>query len=212
MGCLTLPFKLLAGLLLVAALALGWLYRDRLLREARTWLPHWPETATAGRPGAEALERARDKVDSMNAWRTDSIVLDASEAASLLAAGLDSAVRWRLDSLSLELREDAIGISAHVRTEGFPREALGIFSGMLEPSEPMAAAGPLRADRPGWAAWRVEELAVRNLPLPRDVVPRLVDRALGGGGGAVPLPLPEGVGGLRVRPLGITFYRRTAQP
>ena len=33
MGCLSLPFKLLGGVALVLALAVGWLYRDRLSAE-----------------------------------------------------------------------------------------------------------------------------------------------------------------------------------
>ena len=48
MGCLTAPFKLIGCLVVIVALALGYLYRDRLKSEAKP-----PHRAGAGR-GAEA--------------------------------------------------------------------------------------------------------------------------------------------------------------
>ena len=58
MGCLTAPFKLLGCLVLVAALGLGWLYRDRLEHEARRVIDRVRHVApsAAGRPGVSALE------------------------------------------------------------------------------------------------------------------------------------------------------------
>ena len=38
MGCLTAPFKLVGCLGLIILLGIGWLYRDRILREGRRLL------------------------------------------------------------------------------------------------------------------------------------------------------------------------------
>jgi hypothetical protein len=54
-GCLTAPFRALGCLVVVGGLALGWLYRDQVVRTARGWLqraeaPAAVSTST-GRPG-----------------------------------------------------------------------------------------------------------------------------------------------------------------
>ena len=54
MGCLTAPFKLLGCLGLVAALAVGWLYRDRLADE----LAGLVGASVAARPATSRPARA----------------------------------------------------------------------------------------------------------------------------------------------------------
>jgi len=84
MGCLSAPFKLLGGLGLIVLLAIGWLYRDRLAKEFHRLLGTGltpGETVTSGRPGSRALLSARSKIDSLNGWRADSVILTPSEVA-----------------------------------------------------------------------------------------------------------------------------------
>ena len=89
MGCLAAPFKLLGVIGLVAALAIGWLYRDRLGTELKRIMnrPDSGEPTGAGRPGARALISANAKIDSLNGWGADSVVLTPSEVASLMGLG-----------------------------------------------------------------------------------------------------------------------------
>ena len=77
---------MLGCLVLLGAIALGWLYRDRLTSEVRRRFGGRPPVvATAvGRPGLRALESARAKIDSLNGWHADSIVLTPSEVASVM--------------------------------------------------------------------------------------------------------------------------------
>jgi hypothetical protein len=153
LGCITLPFRLALLALLLAGAYLGWRNRDRIadmlgLRPAVTVAPE-----SRGQPTGRGLARALEKVDSLNGWRADSIVLSAGEMASLIGAGLPALVRRDIDSLRVELLEGAIRVCGRIRTEGLPREVLGPFAGALRPWEPAgspaASGSPRRVVRNG---------------------------------------------------------------
>jgi hypothetical protein len=210
MGCLTAPFKLVGYLVVIAALFLGWLYRDRLATEARKVLGGFSGGATAasvGRPGSHAIISAHAKIDSLNGWRADSVVLSASEVASLIGAGLSPALRSQLDSLRVELQDGSVAVSANLATARLPRELIGPLAIGLRDREPIEAAGPLRVVAPRTAEWAVRSLSIRSIPLPRDAVPKLVSRALGDSTRrTVPVRIPAGIGEIIVRPSGATLF------
>ena len=215
MGCLTAPFKLLFFLVLVAALVLGWLYRDRLAAMGRAaWREARGEpavTTETGSPGASSLESARRKIATLAAGRADSVVLDASETASLLREGLDPYASTFFDSMQVRLADGSIGVAAVVRTDRLPANVLGPFARAIRPREPMSAEGPLTVSEAGRGSWEVRRMQFRNIPLPRDAVPKLLGRAVGDSTmRALPIRLPAAVRGARVRPGGLTLYR-TAQ-
>jgi hypothetical protein len=211
MGCLTAPFRLLGCLVLVTALGLAWLYRDRLEYEARRVIDRAREVApSSGRPGVSALESANAKVDSLNGWRADSVVLTPSEFASLVGSGMDPQLRARLDSLRVELLDGEIRVRARLHTAALSPELVGPLAGALGPTEPVDAAGPLRVTRPGAGEWRVRSFRIGNFPVPDEMVPRLVGQALGDPDRTtVPVKVPEGVRAIRVRPGGATLYGAT---
>lgn len=211
MGCLTAPFKLLFLLLFVAALALGWLYRDRIGDVARAaWrevrgAPPAPAVA-AGTPTSAGLSGARRKIAAL-AGGADSVVLTPDETASLLRDGLDPYAGAFFDSMRVRLAEGSIGVSASVRTERLPAGLLGPFGGALRPREPVSAQGPLTVTAPGRGAWTIQRARFRDIPLPRDAVPRLIGRATGDTSlRALPVRLPRGVHDVRVRADGVTLY------
>jgi hypothetical protein len=210
MGCLTAPFKLLFLLAIVAALAYGWLHRGELLarlhRYANGPVATAPASAT-GRPGSRALGAASAKVDSLNGWRADSVVLTASEAASLIGKGLDPAVRSQLDSLRVTLGSGEIDVSASVATARLPRDLLGPFASAVGPREPIGAGGPVEVSGPGVASWRITRARIRNFPVPGSAIPTLLGRAFGDSARrGVSIALPAGVRDLRIRPSGVTLY------
>jgi hypothetical protein len=209
MGCLTAPFKLIGCLGLVAALGLGWLYRDRLVREGRR-LVGGGTVVTAestGRPGIRALKTARAKIDSLNGWRADSVVLTPSEVASLVGSGLDPALRRQLDSLRVRLLDEEIVLLARLRTARLPREAVGPLAVALRETEPIEATGTLRVVEPGQGEWTVRSFRIRDFPVPADLVPGLIARALDRKRqDAVPVKMPAGIAEIRVRPDGATLY------
>ena len=212
MGCLTAPFKLLGCLGLLIALGAAWLYRDRLEHEARQVIERvrGVTPSPAGRPGVSALESARAKVDSLNGWRADSVVLTPSEFASLVGSGMDRQLRGQLDSLQIELLEGEIRVSARLRTAGLSPELMGPLAGALGPTEPVDAAGPVRVTKPGVGEWRVRSFRIGELPVPDEMIPRLVGQALGDRRRtAVPVKVPEGVRAIRVRPGAAILYGAT---
>ena len=209
MGCLSAPFKLLGGLGLIVLLAIGWLYRDRLADEVHRLLGTGltpGETVTSGRPGSRALLSARSKIDSLNGWRADSVILTPSEVASMIGVGLDPSVRSQLDSLEVQLLDGSIGVSALLSTARLPRELTGPLAVALRPKERIEAAGPLRVVEPRQAEWAVQSFRIRNFPIPRDAVPKLVSRALGDSSrSTVPIRIPAGIRDIRIRPSGATL-------
>ena len=212
MGCLTAPFKLLGCLGLIVALGLAYLYRDRLEHEGRRLIERIQGIvpSSSGRPGVSSLESAKAKVDSLNGWRADSVVLTASEFASLMGSGMDRELRSQLDSLQVELLDGEIQVSARLRTGRLPQEMIGPLSGALRPTEPVRAAGPVRVTRPGAGEWRVRSFRIGDLTVPDDMVPGLVGRALGDPERTtVPVKVPEGIRSIRVRPGGATLYGAT---
>ena len=214
MGCLTAPFKVVGCLGLIAALVVGWLYRDRVLREGRRLLdrveaPRSTGAAPAplGRPGTRALASARAKIDSLNGWRADSVVLSPSEVASLMGSGLSPKFRRELDSLRVELLAGEVRVHARLRTARLPQELIGPLAVALRPNEPVEATGPLRVTGPGTGEWAVRSFQIRDIPVPASAVPRLVSRALDDPNReTVPWTVPAGIRAIHVHPGGATLY------
>jgi hypothetical protein len=214
-GCRSVLSRLLLWLLLAALAYLGWRERSRI---ASAWhrladRPAPGAEGTTGRPGEAPLRRARDKIDSLNGWRADSVVLTAAEFASLVGDGLDRRVRDELDSLAVTLGHDRIAVAGRIRTAGLPRDVLGPLAGALAEWEPVDAAGPVRVAGPGRAEWRVDAFQVRDFAFPREMVPRIVGWVAGNRADSVlTVGIPDGIGGVLVHPDGVTLYPSSRQP
>lgn len=213
MGCLAAPFRALGCLVLIALLALGWLYRDRLVPEGHRLLDRiLAPSASSGpasepaRPGTRALASARAKIESLDGAHADSVVLTPAEVASLIGNGLSPELRRELDSLRVELLDGQIRVHARLRTEHLPKDALGPLAHALGPTEPVEAAGPLRVTGPRKGEWAVRSLRIRDVPIPGPAVPHLMERILGGSRETVPWTVPAGVRAIRVRPGGAILY------
>ncbi len=211
-GCLTLPFRLLGCLGLVLVVAAGYLYRDRIFDYVERFPGRGPAAADAvGHPSDGGARRALDKIDSLNAWRADSVVLTAAEMASLVHAGLDPAFRHQVDSISVVLKEGRIGIEASLLTDRIPRNALGPLESMVDEREHLSAEGTVELVEPGRAVWIVDRLALGGFPFPREMIPRLLEQALGSHSSEVPLVVPRGLRAVRIRPGGVSLFGSTTE-
>jgi hypothetical protein len=124
----------------------------------------------------------------------------------MIGVGLDPSVRSQLDSLEVQLLDGSIGVSALLSTARLPRELTGPLAVALRPKERIEAAGPLRVVQPRQAEWAVHSFRIRNFPIPRDAVPKLVSRALGDSSrSTVPIRIPAGIREIRIRPSGATL-------
>ncbi len=202
-----------AFMMVVAALGVGWLYRDLVVDAARTALDRSPPASPLGRPSPEASASGTRKLRALVfGSTTDSVVLNPSETASLLQEGIEPFLRGNMDSLEVELMDGGLGIQARIRTERLPTDLLGPLGALIEPWEEIAAAGPLRLVEAGHGEWQVERLSIRGFPFPPDMVGAMVSRiAEGTSGGAVPVPVPNGIRAIAISPSGLVLYRRRGE-
>jgi len=100
-----------------------------------------------------------------------------------------------------------VAVSAKLATSRLPRELTGPLAIALREREPVEAAGPIQVTGPGRAEWAVRSFRIREFPIPRDAVPRLVAKAFGDTGRrTIPIRIPQGIREIRVRPSGATLF------
>jgi len=206
-GCLTLPFRLAAGLLLVLGLVAGWYYRDDVVRFARRQMGMTEPPSAVGRPAAGGIEGARRRLDSVVRARADSVVLSPDEVAGLLARALAQAVDRAPDSLEVELREGEVAVRAHLPTAPLPGAIRDLLGGVLRPSEPVELSGPVALRRAGVGEWEIRRVRVRGIPIPSGLIERLVAPYRGGiEGSTIRFEVAPAITGIRVTPRGLTLY------
>jgi hypothetical protein len=202
LGRLVLAFILL---LLVAA---GWLYRDELARWVRGRLHPATEAARVGHPSQVAMASATAKGDSLLRFRPDSILLTPDEMASLIASGARFLPAGALDSISVELGDRTIRIRTLVRTTRLPKRLLDMIPVTPDSLEEVIAAGTLTPVRAGVAELALTRVLVRGLPVPSEMVARIIGKVTGkADDGRLEIVMPASIIGFRVRPTGVTIYR-----
>jgi hypothetical protein len=139
----------------------------------------------------------------------EQVVLTADEMASLIEDRLATEARQALDSITVTLERDRFSLEAKVQTDVFGRDLLGLLRGMIDPQEPIRVSGPAEIRAPGVIGWEIDEFRVASFPFPGPAIPVLVDRLTGGDGGAMLFAIPAEVDDMRIRPDGVTFFRRT---
>lgn len=212
-GCLVWPFRLALAALLLLLLAGGWLYRRELAGMWRFWRGGTPaEEPVTGRATARGFAAATSKIDSLNGWRADSIVLDAEELASLLEAGLGGAAAKYLDSVSVTLGTDHATVQASLATEAIPAQAFGPFRRFVRARERVSVGGRMAVLGKETGALRVDQVKLRGIPFPSSLVGRFMSTSLDANeDGTVRFKLPEGIRDLKIRPSGVVLYGGVAR-
>ena len=205
-GCLSLPFRLLLLALLVLGGFVAWSHREEILRRVHQWTAPSARDSV-GYGSAARAPAAQRKLESLGGAR-DTVLLSAGEVANLIAAAAADRMPRALDSIEVRLGHDDLEVRARVDTRNVPL-AFGPLSRVIRDHEPIEAGGRLLYRHSGLAEWAITRARVRGLPLPRDVLGRLLARVGGTSESVVPIPLPPSVGGLRVSPAGVVLYAGT---
>lgn len=207
-GCLSLPFRLLGLLLLVLLGYVAWSYRNEIRRKVHEWTADSGPSSGKGMAVRGAAAPAARRIDDLLGSRADSVVLSAADVASLLDSLASLVAPGAVDSVEVTLDQDDLMVRARVDTRAVP-VSLGAIGSVVRDHEFVEAGGRIVFRQAGRAEWQLERVRVRGVPLPGDVVQRLIRRFAGSGeGNVIGLDLPQTVGGLRVSPSGVTLYGR----
>lgn len=203
--------RLVFAIVLILLLAAGWLYRTEITRYVRGVVDPMSVARRTGTPSPQALASAERKIISLTSEQADSILLTADELASLMVQGSELLGVRGVDSVSVELGDREVRVRAMIETAHLPDRIKTAIPGDPSPWEEVIAEGELAPARPGVAEWRLDRVVVRGLPLPAELVGRILNRVTGQAtDGRVLVAMPSDVSGFRVRPEGVAIYRGTA--
>lgn len=167
------------------------------------------DTPTTGVPSETALRSAERKWQEMEKRSGAGFVkLSAAELAALIERGFDPRARVFIDSIQVILESDGLSVSLSLKLELLGQQLLGPLGGILNERETVRMTGGARMAAVGLAFWEPDEVVIRSFPLPDATIRPMVNRLTGRSDGGVPIEVPENVGDLRIRPDGVTFYRR----
>ncbi len=200
--------RLISLIVLLLLLAVGWLYRDELSRWIRGRIDPITIQRRIGHPSQKALASAVEKVRVLEREKPDSILLNADEMASLVAAGSSFLSGASLDSVSVELGDRTVrlrGLIDGTRIRDGWRKVIPLD---LNGPQEVVMGGTISPVRPGVAEWDLDRVMLRGVPVPSSLIARAVGSASGAGSdGRLEITLPRGIQGFRVRPEGVTVYR-----
>ena len=199
--------RIVSLILLVILLVAGWLYRTEITRAIRSITDPMSVVRRTGTPSPEALARAERKIVTLTSEQPDSVLLAADELASLVVRGTELLGVQGVDSVSVELGDRSIRVRAMVDQSRLPERIRRVIPGDAAGWEEVIAEGELNPSRAGMAEWKLERVIVRGLPLPADLVGRVVNRLTGtDNDGRLVVKMPPQVTGFRVRPEGVAIY------
>jgi hypothetical protein len=205
-GCLSLPFRILGVLLLLAGGALLWVYRRDVKRMVHEWTRDPVTADEIGRADPGRVEGVRRRVDSLGLPGMDSVVLSAADVGSVMALLSERAAPGAVDSIVVRLDRDDLEVSAVVDTRRLPLPAREI-PGVLRDRERLTLGGPAMLRRAGQAEWQVSRVRLRGIPVPSVVVDGLLRRfSERARDRTAVFPLPARITGLRVTSAGVTLY------
>lgn len=215
-GCI---YKMGCGLLLLILGAAGWHFRDK-------WVPKVKERFTAEAPATGAGwapitvsggTRAKDRIASLGRRNGPAYVtLTPSEFAAYVLGSALSGVAAGDTATQAVVQDGMLYIRTRVRLSDLGgKDALGPLARVFSETEPLMVAGTLSVVRPGLAQFRLKEVAVRELKVPRSAVGTLVKRwgptprpdSLATDG--LPVTLPADIVDLRLADGKITLYKKT---
>lgn len=170
------------------------------------WQPVDQPSATRGERAVRALASRRGPVY---------VNLRAGELASYAFLSLT-------DVLPPALRDaqtSVVGDRVYIRSVVSPADFAGILGGavgtLMKQRDTLRLGGTVDVVRPGLAEFRVRDVQIGSVPIPATFIPRIVahlrrgDAPAGTASDALPIPLPDYIGDVRVGRGRITLYKST---
>lgn len=199
---------------LLLGVVVGWLLRDQLFRGLRSttettaassWERLSPEGAARMRAALAKLQDPRGPVF---------VSVKPADLASYVYEQLARQLPPSADSVEAGAFAERLYVRASVKPADFGGpEVLGPLAGFLNDRERMQFGGAFHIVRPGLAEFRVQEIRLRDFPVPTGAIPRLLRRIEKGARPAgisedgLPLVVPSYIGDVRVTPGTVTLYR-----
>lgn len=184
----------------------GWSYRKEIKRVVHQWTADDAPASASGTTGAGQAEPAARRIEALLNSEADSVLLSATDVASLLDSLATVVAPGAVDSITVTLDQDDLGVRARIDTRAVP-VSLGAIGSVVRDHEFLEAGGRVIFRQTGRAEWHLERVRVRGIPLPQEVVQRLARRFAGpDAGNVLGFSIPRTVNGLRVAPQGITLY------
>ena len=207
-SCLTAPFKLLVLVIAAGLLYLGWQQREEVRRLVHrlTAEPAPPPDAALSPPALRA--RAMARLDSLAKQTADSVVLTRAEIVSVVTSEVARQAKGIADSIRVEIFDGGVAVSGSVDAASLPNNSLGPVAELITGRQRIEVRGPLALRKLGTGEWRIDQVTIRGLPLPRSLWAGLLGLVLPGTTGTVTFPVDQWITGLRVTADGAIFYGR----
>lgn len=208
LGCLSLPARLVGAALFLGAVYVAWQNQDAIRRWVHRATADAPRSETDLVSPAERKARIMARLDSLEQRRVDSVLLSEADVEALVADELGRQARGWADSVRIELRHGAVSVRAQVDADRLPPGALGPLSEWIKGRQTVEVRGALALLRLGSAEWRIEQVLVRGVPLPRALWEKYIGVLVPGAGSSLVFPVDDWITGLRIAPAGVALYGR----
>jgi hypothetical protein len=217
MGCLR-NLGCLVVIIVIAAIA--WIFRADLMPlvqrttgrsapvtttpKSETWEPVTPDGATRAREAVQKLGVRSGPVFAN---------LTPGDLLSYVYQELQKQLPPSTRNIEAAVFGDQLWVRADVKPGDLGAQSLGPLAGMLGEREPVRFGGTLDIVRPGLAEFRVQSVRIRDLSLPKAMIPKLLQsndtraHPKGVAPDALPLPIPTYIADVRIHSGKITLYK-----
>lgn len=192
--------SIVSAVMLVVAAYAGWKWGDHVFPRAEAWVASSPASVDGAADASEAVAQAAGSRFERfaEAGGPGEVLFDSGELTSLLRYRVADRLPAAVMDPTIAVEDDRATLSARVALDQVPQiPDLSEFGALLTDTVPFTAEGTLIPSRGTGAAFLVDRLFVGRVPLPRRVIPGVLD-ALGRSdvdglpGEAIEVPLPAG--------------------
>lgn len=209
-GCIRWMIILAVVVLLLGA---GWLLRDHWMDGSRAddaaagsvWQPLSPEAAERARAAVQRLASDRGQVFE---------TLQAVDVASYIFEELAKQLPRSAQDVHAAVIGERMYVMATVRLSDLGgATVLGPLASMLSERDTVRFGGVFEVVRPGLAQFRVQEIRVRDFPVPVRLIPRLLQQTRRGArpeglaDDGLALTIPPHIGDVRIANGRVTMYK-----